>query len=134
MTEAPGLERIPGLSRHWLYRPSDRTVLWQSLEADDPRGLISIGTVPQMTGIIADLNEDGSRQIIAYQFIARSGHQRVMTEFEAKRGTWSRKDGQPRPTGPDARRAFARTIHAEAEKAEAAARKSSARISGPDGA
>lgn len=137
MTETastPGLEPITGtgLGRRWFYRPDDRKILHYNDEAEALLPLT--GHVPQMTGIIADLNEDGSRQIIAYTFIGRSGHRRIMTELEARRGTWARKDGQPRPSGPQAKKAFATIIQREAEKAEAAARETNARAGEPDGA
>ncbi|MFJ2774918.1 DUF927 domain-containing protein [Streptomyces sp. NPDC087300] len=109
------------MKRGWFYRQGDRMILHRQNAEDAP---LEIGTVPQVTGRIVHLTDDG--QDIRSEYLVLGRRQRVariLTEDELDKGTWAAKAGARRPTGADERHAFARLIREEGDAApEIAAR------------
>jgi hypothetical protein len=96
----------------WYYRPSDREILHTALKDEPPR---SLGTAPRVVGVVAHLTDDGEPIRTEYQLIGqRQRRKRIITEDELDRGTWAAKLGMPRPSGNDARLAFATVIRRQA--------------------
>lgn len=102
------LRPIPGMKVGWSWRPSDRTIHYRATK-DHPLALV--GTVPDVTGVVSHLTDDGEDIRIEYQVRGRrQRRKRILTEDELDRGTWAAKLGAPRPSGSDARLAFATVI------------------------
>lgn len=99
----------------WYYRPADRMIL-HSPSMDGP--LASVGAVPRVVGVVAHLTDDGEDIRSEYQMAGpRQRRPRIVTEDELDRGTWAAKLGMRRPSGNDARLAFAIVIRRQADDA-----------------
>ena len=118
--EAEGAARIPGAKiskTEWWFRPSDRMVLQVSfVGSGDERYPVSeaVGTVPPVTGWVTKKDEDGQDTTIEYRLKGKGGRCVVVSEDDLDRGTWAGKVGQERPSGNDAKLAFALVIRQEA--------------------
>ena len=118
--ETDGAARIPGAKiskTEWWFRPSDRMVLQVSfITAGDERVPVGepVGTVPPVTGWVTKKDEDGQDTAIEYRLKGKSGRCVVVSEDDLDRGTWAGKVGQERPSGQDAKLAFALVIRQEA--------------------
>ncbi len=111
--DASRLEPIPGMKGGWYYRPSDRAVLHTPGKDDPP---VIVGTAPKVTGVVTHLTDDGEPIRIEYQVTGKR-RKKILNEDEIDRGTWAAKLGLPRPSGNDARLAFATVIRRQAENA-----------------
>ncbi|MFF4963240.1 DUF927 domain-containing protein [Streptomyces sp. NPDC001222] len=118
--EVTGAARIPGAKiskTEWWFRPSDRMVLQVSyLTVGEQRVRIGepVGTVPPVTGWVTKKDEDGQDTTIEYRLRGKAGRCVVVSEDDLDRGTWAGKVGQERPSGSDAKLAFALVIRQEA--------------------
>ncbi|WP_030795139.1 DUF927 domain-containing protein [Streptomyces sp. NRRL S-920] len=118
--ETEGAARIPGAKiskTEWWFRPSDRMVLQVAfIGSGDERIPVGepVGTVPPVTGWVTKKDEDGQDTTIEYRLKGKSGRCVVVSEDDLDRGTWAGKVGQERPSGQDAKLAFALVIRQEA--------------------
>jgi hypothetical protein len=118
--ETEGAARIPGAKiskTEWWFRPSDRMVLQVAfIGSGDERYPVGepVGTVPPVTGWVTKKDEDGQDTTIEYRLKGKSGRCVVVSEDDLDRGTWAGKVGQERPSGNDAKLAFALVIRQEA--------------------
>lgn len=107
-----GVLPIPWMKAGWYYRPDDLTILYSPSKDESLR---RVGTAPRVTGVVSHLTDDGLSIRVEYQVLApRQRRKRIITEDELDRGTWAAKLGVPRPTGPDARQAYASVIREQA--------------------
>ncbi|MFE5809446.1 DUF927 domain-containing protein [Streptomyces sp. NPDC056491] len=124
--ETNGAARIPGAKiskTEWWFRPADRMVLQVSFVMEpSPEGGAPVrvaigepvGTVPPVTGWVTKKDEDGQDTSIEYRLRGKSDRCVVVSEDDLDRGTWAGRVGQERPSGNDAKLAFALVIRQEA--------------------